>query len=167
MASPLSLTTGVVYLAPTASLSLGGKIKSVNSIAAFGSGVPIIVANPVHLINQTADVGTTTLLASAPQDGTYLVMPWIAITTPASVSSTLPPITLNWNNGTAAYSFAVSTTQTGNTTTTTGIGSSGPTVARVIHVGIGQAVTISTTGYASSGTTPMAFELYVTIVLNG
>lgn len=131
------------------------KFAKLGSVPAVGAGLPVLVGTTGLLAGQAADLGATNLVAAAPASALYRIMAWIAVTQAATTSSTLPSIVIGFNNG-VAQTLALTATNNGNTTTTIA------QAVAVIRAASASAITYSTTGYASSGATPMQYEAWVT-----
>jgi hypothetical protein len=131
-----------------------GKVSAYASQALAGQGLPYVVGTTGLLSAQGANIGSTNLVASVAA-GLYEVCSWIAVTRAATSSSTMPSVTIGWNNG-VAQTFQMSATSTSNTTTTNG------KACTPVRAAASTAITYSTAGFASSGATSMQYELYVT-----
>jgi hypothetical protein len=109
------------------------------------------------LTGQTGNVSTTPLVASVPANARYRISFYEIVTTPGSVSSTLPSVVISWtdadNSTNQSVTFAP-TSPTGNTDTTLVSGTI------LISAQAISAINVSTTGYASSAA-GMAYSLYV------
>lgn len=141
-----------------------GLVDTYNGITTVSVGLPSIVAE-VNSTGLTANVGLTGLY-TPPADGYYRISGFVALTTPATTSSTLPNINIAWTNGDSAatQSLALSNNNPGyggaetpvitNLTTTAWRGG-----AAVIWANGGNAIFYSTGGYMSVGATAMAYSL--------
>lgn len=137
-----------------AGVKIATKVATVGPVSAVNLGVPATVGSTGLLSGQSANIAATTLVASAPLAALYEVFVWIAVTQAATTSSTLPSVTITFSNG-VSQTIAVTTTQTGNTTTTFAEGRA------TIRCAAGTTIQYATTGYVSSGATPMQYEVYV------
>ena len=113
------------------------------------------------LTSQSADVSSTTLVTPE-MSSVHRVSAHINVTTVASggsPSSTMPPVTIGWTDCDSgqAQTKAITSSSSGNVLTTFDNGSV------VVKSKGGVAITVSTSGYASSGTTAMKFALTVTV----
>lgn len=117
------------------------------------NGVAIRRAS-VALAAQAANIGSTVLWAVT-STGFYHICTSIKRTQIATTSSTLPSVTLGWTDG--------DNSQTG-TTTAVATNATNTLVATlpaqtVVYAKTGTNITYSTSGYASSGATPMQYAL--------
>lgn len=135
-----------------------GVPTTVSGLTTAGLGQPILLATTGLLSGQTANIAVTNLTASAAV-GLYRVCAWSAVTTAASVSSTLPAVTISFNNGVAQVKTLLAS-NSGNTTTTYEQG------CMVLQASAATAISYdagTTSGaYASSGTA-MQYQLRVTM----
>lgn len=142
----------------TGAVTLTAAPAQVAGLTTAGNGLPVLLATTGLLAGQTANIAVTNLLASAPV-GFYRVCAFEAVTTAASVSSTMPRVTISFNNG-VAQTFTLIASNSGNTTTTFGQD------CMVFHAAAASAIAYDagTTGgaYASSGTA-MQYHLRVTL----
>lgn len=128
-----------------------------NNVTLVKVGVAYEVANS-DLTTQAADVGSTTLYAvPASGAGMYRLSLWEGVTQAASVSSTLPALTVAWTDASnsTGQTIGLTSNKTGNTLTTNS------TNHFVFRAKASTNITFSTTGYASAGGTPMQFEVRI------
>ena len=123
----------------------------------ISAGTPIgtvAVNQSYDLTAQAADVAAHTILTPALQ-ARYMVCGSISIDTAAGTSSTLPALRVTFKSATDSASKIVvfTLTSTNNLTSTSSGGCSGPFIAAA-----GQAITVATSGYASSPAAAMTFE---------
>lgn len=141
------------------SVSVAGTPTVVSGLTTAGLGQPILITTTGLLSAQAANIAVTNLLASAPV-GFYRVCAFEAVTQAASSSSTMPAVTIKFNNG-VAQTVTLLATDSGNTTTTLKQG------CMVLQASAATAISYdagTTSGaYASSGGTPMQFQLRVTL----
>lgn len=107
---------------------------------------------------QTANIASTALVTS-PTAGRYRVSVYIVVTTAATTSSTLPKVTVTWNdadNG-QAQTLDLTATNSGNALTTFAQG------AALLNVGASANLNFSTSGYASTGATAMQYAIHITV----
>lgn len=121
-------------LSLTGRLQTSSTIQSSVAIPSFGSAI-----------------GSTPIVTSI-SGGLYRVTYYAAIATAATISSSLT-VTLGWTDHGVAKGFSF-TAMTGNTLSTTDSGS------RLIRADQGTSLMYST-GYASVGATPMAYDLVI------
>lgn len=103
---------------------------------------------------QAASIGTTALPIGLIAGGLYRVS-WALRVTQAATSSSSLTVGLSWTDGTIACSLSGAAV-TGNTTATTQSGTA------LIQVDQGTPVSYSTT-YASSGATPMQYQVEIVL----
>lgn len=124
-----------------------------------GGGVPVVAVNTTGL---TANVGATTLLTTS-ANGFYRFSCYVVETTAATTSSTLPACNVQWTD--ADSSFSVPVQQVTNVNTANTVGSYGPTNAPPgnplqFFAKSGTTIQYSTTIYASTGATAMAYAIH-------
>jgi hypothetical protein len=121
-----------------------------------GTSFPPLVVASTGLTNQTANVNQPTAY-SVPRSGMYRVSCYIVLTTAATTSSTLPGCTVTYTEATTgqAVSDAISTCS-GCTTNAVGLHIGG---SAVIQAQLSSNIGYSTSGYVSSGATPMAYRV--------
>lgn len=112
----------------------------------------------VDLTAQGANIAATTLLALT-ASGRYRVMAYIIVSQVATSSSTLPKITLTWTDpdNNTAQSLDITATSGGNLLTTFAQAST------VISAKTGTNIQYATSGYATSGATPMQYALHLVL----
>jgi len=148
-------TPNTIY---TSTLNVTGPIAEINGVPTSGpNGVPGIFG----LSNNTAQVANITnqSLVAVPTSGLYRVSCYEIVTTPGTVSSTLPNCVINYTDedNNVAQTVTVATGGGGNTTTTLAQGTA------VINAKSTSAITFSTTGYATSGATTMQYAVRVRV----
>jgi hypothetical protein len=130
-----------------------GLIGSYNSMALAANGLATINGS-TDLTGQTANIGSTNLVASAPANGLYILVVTITVDTAASTSSTLPAVSISYTDqSNNVMAGPVTVENNGNTLTTT------VTALVPMSVKAGTAISFSTSGYASVGATHMAYSL--------
>jgi hypothetical protein len=132
-------------------------------VVLFGQGVHR--APSVGLSGTTGTLGTlganvaVTNLVQSANNAMYEVCGFEAVTRAATTSSTMPAVTIKFNNG-VAQTFTLIASAAGNTTTTFGQG------CVILRSAAGQAITYdagTTSGaFATAGATSMQYELTVT-----
>jgi hypothetical protein len=105
--------TGTTLLTGAATFTVAP--ASINGLTTAGNGVPILLATTGLLSAQTANIAVTNLTASAAA-GLYRVCSFAAVTS-VGTTSTLPAVTIKFNNG-VAQTKTLTATNTGNLTTT-------------------------------------------------
>lgn len=135
-------------------VSASGYLASTGVSAGAGTAA-IVSATTGLLAAQTANVSATNIPgASSVPAGLYQVCGWAAVTSPGT-TSTLPNITITFNNGTA-QTVALTLTSTGNATTTF------QQACTPVRSAAAQPIKYQTGSYASTGSA-MQYELYVTV----
>lgn len=135
-------------------MSNTGVAQAYASTTLAGQGLSYTVGTTGLLSAQGANIGTTNVVASV-ASGLYEVCAAIAVTRAATSSSTLPSVTIGWNNGVAQTQQLIAS-NAGNTTTTHGQD------CIPVRSAASQAITYATGSFATSGVTSMQYELYVT-----
>ena len=122
---------------------------------------PIELPNNVDLTAQAANIsGTNLLTGGVATAGMYAVYVYIIITQAASSSSTMPSVVLTWtdkDNG-QAQTITATATSGGNLLTTYAQTRVTMSIANSTNI------QYSTTGYVSSGGTPMQYALHLRLV---
>lgn len=154
-----SVANAVALKTGTGKIDLGDKITTYNNVATVGNGVPSIVAQ-ASATAQSAAVGTTTLY-TPPADGFYRIAVYLQLTTPATSSSTLGPVTIAYNDGfgnvTQTNTFPLFNGSGLSSTSGTGNGTGVKLLGTMpIYAKGGTAVTFAIS-YASSGATAMQY----------
>lgn len=145
--------------APALGLNVAWQTDGSGNVSAYlpGGGIP---TTPVDLTAQAADIVATTLYAVPTGfQGMYRVMAWIIVTQAATVSSTLPSVQIVFHDedNNISQTLTLTPTNTGNAQTTFQSGES------VIFVKDGANIQYQTSGYVTSGATPMNFALHLRI----
>jgi hypothetical protein len=123
---------------------------------------PCVVAAPAPQTAQAANIGNTALFASAPA-GRYISTCSISITQAATASSTLPVCVLSWTDATTSTTFVASGSGLTTSTAANSLNYS-TTASNIMDVKASTSVNYSTSGYASSGATPLQYKLVITLV---
>ena len=115
------------------------------------------------LATQAADVGNTTIYAVT-NAGSYGVTCYVVVTQAATTSSNLPPCRVTWTDSDSNVSntFSMTIANAGNTVGATGLTGTAESLA-VIQAKAGTNIQMSTSGYASTGATPMQFALHAKV----
>ncbi len=156
--SPLytrALTVGAGGAAINGNATIAGLISSYNGVTTVGSGVPYQTGR-TDLTAQAANITAQTLYTPA-ATGLYRVSVSIIVTQAATTSSTLPSVVLAWTDGdnSTVQSFTMTATNAGNTLTTYATGTA------IINAKLSTAISWTSTGYLSSGATPMQYAVHV------
>jgi hypothetical protein len=141
-------------------LNFGDTGLIVNGTTAAGTnGMPVIVGKTGLLATQGANITVTTLYAvPVGGAGLYRVCANEAVTRAATTSSTMPAVTISWNNGVAQTTTLIASSG-GNVTTT--VGQACATVRAAASTNISYDAGTTTGAFASSGATSMQFELSI------
>lgn len=159
--------------APGATVDVNGKffiagasglITKYNNIATVSGGVPAMYGT-ADITGQTAAKADTTLYTPA-ATGMFRISVALKVTTAATTSSTLGPVTIKYTSGDGSVAQtitmalttaagAVATTSTTNSTTTSTLSG-----VLVIHALTSVAITYAV-GYASSGATAMQYSAHL------
>jgi hypothetical protein len=137
-----------------------GVFAAYNGQTLAGQGMPPILAAPTLATAQSATVGPTTLVSSAPA-GTYELCYYAVITQAATSSSSLTP-TFSWNDGSSRSTTNLNTTLVPNFQADTS-NNAGDILNGCVTVPsvASQNITYTFT-YASSGATSMEYSYTVT-----
>ncbi len=144
--------------APAGSSNVLWQKDSSGNVSAYVTSAPELTGDNVDLTAQAADITSTTLVAS-PAAGMYRVAGYISISQVATTSSTLPSILLTWTDQDSAQAMSLTLTPTsaGNLLTTVQENDA------ILSAGVGSNISFSTSGYASSGATPMHFSIHLRV----
>jgi len=144
--------------APSGSTNVTFQTDGSGNVSAYITSAVELTGNGFDGTLQSADISLTDLITS-PTDGLYRVTAYIIVTTVDGASSTLPKITMSWNdqdNG-QAQTFDITPTNSGNLLTTfeqsdafLSISSSGP-------------LQFQTSGYASGTPATMQFAIHIRV----
>lgn len=118
----------------------------------------------VQLAAQAANIGTTTAFTTpSTPNRLYRISVYATITQAATVSSTMPSVTIGWTekNSSASLSFTAAPSTPGGNSITGGtfVILTLPNLA----IKASTAITYATTGYVSAGATPMQYDLNVSV----
>jgi hypothetical protein len=128
------------------------------NVSAYVAGGPTTPAS-FDAAAQTANIGSTTLIASVPTSGRYRVSAYVIVTTPDGASSSLPAVHVAWTdadntNGQTVQLFA---TNTGNSVTTWSSGDI------FLSADATTSISFSTSGYASGTPATMQYAIHVVV----
>lgn len=112
----------------------------------------------VDLTTQAANIGATNLLAAVAA-GTYRIWAYIIVTQAATTSSTMPSVVISWTDkdNNTTQTLTLTATSAGNALTT--FAQAGCMIDAIATSNI----QYSTTGYVSTGATPMQYALHLRI----
>lgn len=142
--------------APAGSTNVTFQKDSSGNVSAYVTSAPELTGDNVDLTAQTANIGSTTVVA-APTNGLYRVAGYIIVTL-VGTTSTLPSIVLTWtdqDNG-QLQTLTLTPTSTGNALTTVEENDA------ILSCGPATDLSFSTTGYASTGT-PMQYAVHIRV----
>ena len=144
--------------APAGSTNVKFQTDGAGNVSAYITSAVELTGDGFNATAQIANIALTNL-AATPTTGRYRVSAYIVVTTVATTSSTLPKITLSWNdadNG-QTQTLDITATNTGNTLQTFAQGDA------FLNVGSSGALAFQTSGYASVGATAMAFAIHIVV----
>lgn len=144
--------------APAGNTNVTFQTDGSGNISGYMPSTPVLqTANSVDLTAQAANIAATNLVAS-PTAGMYEIIIYIIVTQVATTSSTLPSVVITWTDkdNTTSQTITATATSGGNALTTFA-------TARVTVSSSTAAIQYSTTGYASSGATPMQYALHIRV----
>ena len=136
---------------PQALADLNGAL----AVSQLPAGLPF-QASVVNLTAQAASIGVTTLF-SVVTSGFYRITAKIVRTQIATTSSTLPSLTLAWTDGNNSAAGSTALFATNSTNTLVAV----TPLQLIVYAKAGTNITYTTSGYASSGTTPMQYALRI------
>lgn len=107
---------------------------------------------------QMANIASTPLVTTPPT-GRYRISAYVVVTTAATTSSTMPKVTVSWNDADSgqAQSLDITVTSTGNALTTFSQGSV------LLSANVSANIAFVTSGYASVGATAMQYAVHITV----
>ena len=150
--------SNTIPAAPAGSTNVKWQTDGSGNLSAYVTSAVELTGDGFDGTAQAANIALTNLIAS-PTSGRYRISAYIIVTQAATTSSTLPSISLQWNdadNG-QAQTFALTPTDTGNLLTTSHFNDV------FLSVGASSPLTFSTSGYTSVGATPMQFAIHITV----
>lgn len=144
---------------PSLPINLASQVTGVLPVANGGS--PTVFS--VDLTAQAANCATQTFTTPA-ANGFYRLDVWDEITQAATTSSTIPALNLNWTTGDGNVSKSVGVigaSTLNGAGVTPGFANAPQTyIAAPIYAKAGVAITLSCSGYASSGATSMQYAVH-------
>ncbi len=155
MSVNLSSTTPA---APSGGTNITWQKDAAGNVSAYTSSAVELTANGFDATAQVADI-TATDLITVPVAARYRVSAYIIVTTVDGASSTLPKVTLLWNdsdNG-QPQTFDITPTNSGNLLTTFEFGDA------FISVSASAPLQFETSSYASGTPNTMQFAIHITV----
>jgi hypothetical protein len=134
-------------------LTLTNNITSYSGTTTAGNGIPVIVL-AVHQTAQQANYSTTYAVPTG-QGGMYRVGISYIETQAATTSSTLPQGSYTWTDSDSGTSVTATGGLTSGSNT---VGATGQNTT-MMYAKSGTNITLGTTGYASTGATPMQYSI--------
>lgn len=150
---------GGTYPNPTVA-KIGTALTSYGGDTLVDNGLAAVVAH-ANLVNQNANIGSTTLYAvPSAETGMYRVSCYAVETTADGASSTLPNIGVGWTDSDSNTALLASTVTSTNTANAVGAFAQGQ---EIVYAKGGSNITYQTSGYASgtAGTMKYAVRLKV------
>lgn len=144
--------------APAGSTNVTWQKDTSGNVSAYVTVAPELTGDNVDLTAQAANISATTIVAT-PAPGLYRVAGYISVSQAASSSSTLPSIVLAWTDQDSGQlmSLTLTPTNAGNVLTTVQENDA------ILSVNSSTDIQFSTTGYASSGGTPMQYSIHMRV----
>jgi hypothetical protein len=144
----------------TGASTLAGGISSYNGVATVGNGVPAEYAQ-VNLVNQNANISSTTAYAvPSAQGGFYRVSCYAVVTTADGASSTLPNIGVGWTDSDSSVALLAGTVTSTNTANAAGAFSQGQ---QIVYAKGGSNITYQTSNYASGTAGAMKYSVHIKV----
>ncbi|SRR6266496_1318494 len=150
--------SSTVPAAPSGATNIVWQKDGAGNVSAYTTSAVELTGNGFDATAQVADIASTDLITT-PTAGRYRVSAYIIVTTVDGASSTLPKITLAWDdadNG-QPQTFDITATSAGNALTTLKFGDA------FISVGASSPLQFSTSGYASGTPSTMQFAIHITV----
>lgn len=142
---------------PTGATNVTFQTDGSGNLSAYIQSATELVGDGVDLTAQNTNLGPASLVATP--SGFYRISAYIIVTTVDGVSSTLPSITITWNdkdNG-QAQTLTLTATSTGNLLTTF------KSAECIISAGSSAAIDYATTGYASNTSGQMNYAIHIRV----
>lgn len=143
--------------APTGGTNIIWQTDGQGNVSGYVQSAVELVGDGIDLTAQTANVGPNTLVTTP--SGYYRISAYIVVTTVDGASSTLPSLTIAWNdkdNG-QAQSFVLTPTNAGNLLTTL------EQSDMVVSAGSSASIDYETSGYASGTPAHMQYALHIRV----
>lgn len=144
--------------APAGSTLVTWQTDGAGNVTGYVTSAVELTGNAFNGTAQSANIASTALIVG-PTAGVYRVAAYIIVTTVDAVSSTLPKITLSWNdadNG-QAQTLDLTATQAGNLLTTFAQGDA------FLSIGASANLSFSTSGYLSNTPAAMKYAIHIRI----
>lgn len=143
--------------APTGGTNIAWQTDGSGNVSGYVQSAVELVGDGVDLTAQTANVGPNTLVTTP--DGYYRISAYLVVTTVDSASSTLPKLTISWNdldNG-QSQSFDLTPTNAGNLLTTL------EQSDMIVSAGSSASIDYATSGYTSGTPATMQFAIHIRV----
>ena len=143
--------------APTGGTNIIWQTDGQGNVSGYVQSAVELVGDGVDLTAQTANVGPNTLVTTP--SGYYRISAYIVVTTVDGASSTLPSLTITWNdqdNG-QAQSFVLTPTNAGNLLTTL------EQSDMIVSAGSSATIDYETSGYASGTPATMQYAVHIRV----
>ena len=143
--------------APTGGTNIIWQTDGQGNVSGYVHSAVELVGDGIDLTAQTANVGPNTLVTTP--SGYYRISAYIVVTTVDGASSTLPSLTITWNdqdNG-QAQSFVLTPTNAGNLLTTL------EQSDMIVSAGSSATIDYETSGYASGTPATMQYAVHIRV----
>lgn len=143
--------------APAGGTNVKWQTDGSGNVSGYVQSAVELVGSGVDLTAQTADVGPNTLVNTP--NGYYRISAYLVVTTVDGASSTLPKLTITWNdldNG-QAQSFDLTPTNAGNLLTTL------EQSDMIVSAASSASIDYATSGYASGTPATMQFAIHIRV----
>lgn len=127
------------------------------NVSAYTQSAVELVGSGIDLTAQTANVGPNTLVTTP--NGYYRISAYLIVTTVDGASSTLPKLTITWNdkdNG-QGQTFDITPTDAGNLLTTL------EQSDMIVSAGSSASIDYATSGYASGTPATMQYAIHIRV----
>lgn len=143
--------------APTGGTNITWQTDGSGNVSGYTQSAVELVGDGVDLTAQTADVGPNTLVNTP--NGYYRISAYLVVTTVDGASSTLPKLTITWNdlNNGQTQSFDLTPTNTGNLLTTL------EQSDMIVSAASSASIDYATSGYASGTPATMQFAIHIRV----
>lgn len=143
--------------APTGGTNITWQTDGSGNVSGYIQSAVELVGDGVDLTGQTANVGPSTLVTTP--NGYYRISAYLVVTTVDGASSTLPKLTITWNdkdNG-QAQTFDITPMTSGNLLTTL------EQSDMIVSAGSSAPIGYATSGYASGTPATMHYAIHIRV----
>ena len=143
--------------APTGGTNVKWQSDGAGNVSGYVQSAVELVGDGVDLTAQTANIGTSALVTTP--SGYYRISAYLIVTTVDGASSTLPKLTITWNDKDSGHSqsFDLTPTNTGNLLTIL------QQSDMIVSAGSSASIDYATSGYASGTPATMQYAIHIRV----